>query len=77
MCGFPLSKELTEQPNLKHPSKFASDRKEVWEYYFTNGFEKTLKQYGRNDLAHRMKWLLIDFPKLKKAKKKARKNGGL
>lgn len=74
---FPLSKELTEQPNLKHPSKFASDRKEVWEYYFANGFKKTLKQYGRNDLPHRMKWLLIDFPKLKKAKKEAKKNGGL
>ena len=67
---FRLEKEQTTQPNLQHPSMIPKDRKMKWDFLYNNGFETYLKKYGRNDILHRLKWLVVDYPALKRKSKK-------
>lgn len=66
----PLEKENTVQPNLERPSIIASDKHLVCDYYQKKGFKSMLRKYGRGDLLHRLKWRLVDYPALKRNKKR-------
>lgn len=67
---FELTKEQCWQPNLSHPSIIPDDREKVWEYYLKYGFKKMLVKYGRYDILHRIKWMFIEYYRLKKKLKR-------
>lgn len=63
-----LTKELCMQPNMKQPSHIPSNRQMVWDCYLNSDFKSFLLRYGRYDILHKIKWYLMDFPKIKRNK---------
>lgn len=62
-----VDKKMCSQPQLHSPSVVPNDRDIFWELYDSKGFLAIMKKYGRYDWGRRLKWLLVDLPKLKKS----------
>lgn len=61
---FQVSKEDCVQPNLERPTPKAKETDEFWKVYMKSGIKGVLKKYGGYDWARRVKWKILDLPKL-------------